>query len=244
MITACMLTPACLITGPSSFTTIADLYNPDGQLVRDLASGRWRKLCLDMEIADHIVLITDISIQLPCPETLSKMLQIDETQFERIVCDYSGLTAEQVFQLLYSWVCDHPTLTLEEICSSLGVCNIAIIPNIQTSQIATNPQMKTVALGDVLFAITAICLQASWKFVARFFGFSADSITGLTRDHPHSCAEQAYQMLKKWHMNQGEQATYGHLFTAIRRLWSYDSIRADIHSAYLCFIKYDHFMQS
>ena len=225
--------------GPTSLYTLTDLYGVDSQLLQELTSESPRNIRLDPAIADHLSLITDLSIQLPCPEKLSKMLQINETQFERIVDDHKGC-AEQVFQLFHPWICAHKP-TIAELCTVLGVEDITLTndePSI--SLIRARLKEQRVSLSDPFFLKLYPCLQASWQFVARFLGFSEDEITAVAKESPHSCKEQALQMLRKWQMKHGDRATYDHIFTAVMRLWSYESTTGDIHNAYCCVCKHVH----
>ena len=194
---------------------------------------------LDPKITDHLSFITDLSIQLPDPEKLSKMLQIDEIQFQRIMDDHKGL-AEQVFQLFHAWICAHRP-TIAELCTVLGVNEITSTHDeSSTSQIRARLKEQHVSLSDPFFLKLYPFLQASWRFVARFLGFSEDDITTVEKESPHKCEEQSFQMLRKWQMKHGDRATYNCIFTAVKRLWSYESTRGDIHNAYCCFNTHVH----
>ena len=223
--------------GATSLYTLTDLYGIDSQLLQELISESPRNIRLNPAIADHLSLITDLSIQLPCPKKLSKMLQIDETQFERIVYDHKGC-AEQVFQLFHQWICEHKP-TIAELCTALGVKHITPT-NDESSASLIRARLKKqhVGLRDPFFLKLYPCLQASWQFVARFLGFSEDDITTVAKEAPHSCKEQALQMLRKWQMKDGDRATYDRIFTAVMRLRSYASTTGDINNACCCFDTY------
>ena len=225
-----------------SLTTLIDLYDTGSQLVQELASGNWRNIHLDPTLADHLALITDISLQISDPETLSKMLQIDQVQFQRMEYEHKGC-AELVFQLLYSWACDHNHPTIAELCTALKVVDIKLTPrdDVITDECReTTPLMEQcVTLKDSLFNKLYPLLQVSWRFVGRFIGLLEHTLKEIACDYERngSC-EQAFQMLKRWHLTKGEEAKYGHLFIAMERLCSFESTRSHCNDAYSCLRKW------
>ena len=226
------------MAGPTSLNTLTDLYEMDSQLLQELPSGTTTNVHLNPLVPDHFTLITDISIQLSDPERLYKMLHLDKTQFERIVYDHKGC-AEQIFQLLYTWICDRKP-TIAEVCTVLGVTGITPTANDDSNTIQIRERLREwrVSLSDELLLKLSLSLQGSWQFIARFLGIPEVYITKIMRESPHKCEEQAFEMLKEWQMKQGDRATYDHIFIALMRLWSFESMRGDVHTAYDCFLKY------
>lgn len=228
------------------FTTLTDLYDTGSRLVQELTSGHSRNIHLDPTFADHLALITDISLQISDPETLSKMLHIDQVQFQRMENEHKGC-AELVFQLLYTWACERvhrERPTIAELCTTLKVADIMLTPHddvvITDECRETTALMKQcVTLNDSLLNKLCPSLQVSWRFVGRFIGLSEHTLKAIAHDYEQSgSCEQAFQMLREWHSTKGEEAKYGRLYTAIERLCSFESTRGYCNAAYSCLKKW------
>ena len=168
------------------------------------------------------------------------MLRIDEVQFERITYDHKGC-AEQVFQLVYAWVCKHQP-TISDLCAALRMPGIILVPSegvvIDECTSQTLPlKEQRLSLNDPLLLELYPFLQTSWRFVGRFLGLSEDKLTAIAHESME-CREQAFQMLREWYTKKGNEATYGRLYTAVRRLWNCESTRPDIHNTYCWFKTY------
>ena len=198
--------------------------------MEQLSSGILR---LDLAIADHLRLITDVSLQLSDPEKLARMLCIDDTQFSRIAHDCKSC-AEQIFRLVHAWVCKTRP-TIRELFTALGA-------NCITSNDACQKykelfrRVHQAVKGKLSSPTLAGCLRACWPFVGRLLGLPEEDITEITQ-HQQGAKEQAFEMMKMWRMMKGQEATFGRVHTAIQRLWEHDSMRSNCHNAYHYFTR-------
>ena len=208
--------------------------------MEQLSSGNPGLLRLNPEIDDHLRLITDISLQLSDPKGVARMLCIDDEQFSTIEHNNKSSATEQIFKLVYTWVSsEQPTIT--ELCRTLRVNGIALTNDENTSVFEGHEKLygQCILSKDSLFLKLYRGLAGySWRFVGRFLGLPDSSVITIAYNSPQEGREQAYQMLKEWRERRGDDATYGRLFTAVQRLWSYDAMRPGCHDAYCCFRTY------
>ena len=211
--------------------------------MQHLSSGDIENLYLDTQHDDHVRLITDISLQLPCPEKLAQLLNIDASQYERM--EYER--AEQIFQLLWSWVCkilqQNKRLTLHDLCTALKLKGIVLsMPeaNENCPYIHSEYKGERVQLEDVLLLKIVNTLQACWKFVGRFLGIREHYLTAIAVSSrgPQQSGELAHEMIRRWHSLKGKEANYTTLFRAVHRLWEFDSMRANCHDTFCLVGKY------
>ena len=227
-------------------TTPCYLYDKGGTVVQHLSSGDIGNLYLDTQHDDHLRLITDISLQLPCPAKLAQMLNIDVSQYERIQYENESC-AEQNFHLVQSWVCkkskQNKKLTLHDLCTALKVKGIELsMPeaNENCPYIHSEYKGRCVQLEDELLLKLVNTLQACWKFVGRFLGIREHYLTEIAYSsrEPQQSGELAHEMIRIWHSTRGREANYRTLFRAVHRLWEFDSMRANCHDTFCLVEKY------
>lgn len=218
------------IAGARTITVDVNLYPLEGEVVQHLSKSTSCQaipadFILDTQLPNHQKLLAELSLQLNGPRNLANLLQVDDYQLERILADYHGNEAEQVYHVLETWSSrKSPQPTLRGLLHTLKVAGVEGIQLVSRGeQFGDAFEGLPIPVSDQTFLLNMReKLQRRWKFVARLLGMAEATVERIAHDNLLNLQEQSYQMLVEWIRFHGDGATRGALGNALSTVHAHD----------------------
>ena len=207
-----------------SIHIISELYDDKSHFWQALSSNSTQDVLLRINDSNVRKFLVEISLQLPSWQNLAKELQLDQTVIYCLAASHqsSPWPFEAAYQMIRKWLTQKPlAATLANLLAALRALGYVVKLcswQIQFQEVQETPCNIEAQDEFVSFACKlSLRIGSQWKFVARQLGVAEYDIDVVARDYQGDCVpEQAYQMLLKWKMTNGRDATYGALSDAIR----------------------------